>query len=276
MIVTRFAPSPTGLLHKGHAYSALLNHDLARASGGRFLLRIEDTDQGRCRPEFVQAIFEDLAWLGIAWDAEPWNQSERFDVYREALETLRAKGLLYRCFKTRSELRALANAPHGPSPAPPATAPLPAAEEEALLAEGKPFAWRLDAGEVRRQLAGQSLTWTEINEDTSVTHAVDLSQLDDEVLARKDFPGSYHLASVVDDAAQGVTLVYRGEDLRGAAPLHRVLQRLLDLPEPDYRHHPLITDETGRRLAKRDLAATLRSLRDSGLSAQTVKQQLNA
>lgn len=274
MIVTRFAPSPTGLLHKGHAYSAMLNHDLARQHGGRFLLRVEDTDRSRCRPEFADALLEDLAWLGLEWDDAPWYQSERFDAYAHALEALRTQGLLYRCFKTRAEMRALANAPHGASVAPAPTAPLHAAEEQALLADGKAFAWRLNADAVRIRLVGQPLTWTDVGTDPPQEHAVGLATLGDEVLARKDFPASYHLASVVDDAAQGVTLVYRGDDLIDAIPIHCVLQKLLGLPQPQYRHHSLITDENGQRLAKRDAAATLRSLRNTGTLPADVRQQL--
>lgn len=271
---TRFAPSPTGLLHLGHAFSAILNHDAARASGGDFRLRIEDIDRGRCRPEFEDAIFDDLSWLGLAWDGPVLRQSERFDLYREAISGLYRRGLIYRCFKTRAELSQLAAAPHGPGTGHTVTAPLTRAEEQGLLDEGRPFAWRLNAAAARREVGKDHLPWAEaLGEETLERHA-DIRQVTDEVLARKDTPASYHLASVIDDAAQGVSLVYRGEDLASALPLHRLLQELLGLPAPRYRHHRLITDETGRRLAKRDRAATLRSLRDLGESPERVRRRL--
>jgi len=277
--VTRFAPSPTGYLHLGHAYSALLNHDLAQACGGQFRLRIEDIDQTRCRPAFDEAIGQDLLWLGIEPDGEVLRQSERFDVYQDALDKLASRGLLYRCFKTRAELQSAMAAPHAgtgsQSALHPATAPLPRDDEERRLSEGRPFAWRLNAKQAIAALSKTNLTWIEHGDDSQERpHAIDLSTLGDEVLARKDVPTSYHLASVIDDAAQGVTLVWRGEDLMDAIPIHRVLQELLGLPQPLYRHHKLITDEHGRRLAKRDKAETLQALRESGATPQDIRRQL--
>lgn len=274
-LTTRFAPSPTGLLHLGHAYSALLNHDAARATGGCFILRIEDIDQGRCRPEFEQAILEDLGWLGLDWDGEVWRQSARFETYAAAIDELAARGLVYRCFKTRAELSALASAPHGPEAHQPLTAPLPEAEEQARLANDEPFAWRLHVARALELLGGQAVQAVKLSE-TGEERAFSLSleELSDPVLARKDFPASYHLASVLDDAAQGVTLVWRGTDLEDALPLHRLLQELLGLPAPRYRHHRLILGPDGKRLAKRDQSQTLRALRQSGVSPEEVRQQL--
>ncbi len=270
----RFAPSPTGYLHLGHAYSAILNHDEAKARGGRFVLRIEDIDQGRCRPAFEDAIHEDLTWLGLAWDGDVLRQSEHFERYEASIRQLDEAGVLYRCFRTRKELRELAGAPHGPSLPGPPTSPLPPAEEAAKLAEGVSYSWRLNASAVREKLAGRPITARFESCGEIIEEAVDMALIGDEVLARKDFPASYHLASVLDDACQGVDLVWRGEDLRDAIPLHRVLQTLFGLPAPVYRHHRLITDDSGRRLAKRDEAATLRSLRESGVSPEGIRQRL--
>lgn len=265
--VTRFAPSPTGRLHLGHAFSALTAHDAARTAGGRFLLRIEDLDGGRARPEFETAIYDDLAWLGVAWDEAPRRQSDHMAEYAGVLETLIARGLCYRCFKTRKEvLAALANAPHGQE-APFFGAALSADEEAARLAAGDAFAWRLDAARAREALAGEALTFT----DERGAQNVDVLKLGDAVLARKDFPASYHLACVHDDALQGVTHVIRGEDLRDSAHLHVVLQKLLGLPTPYYVHHRLIVDENGKRLAKRDDARSLAALRDAGATAADVR-----
>ncbi len=265
MLVTRFAPSPTGELHLGHAFSALTAHDAARAAGGRFLLRIEDIDQGRARPAFEAAILEDLAWLGVRWDAPPRRQSEHMDDYDDALARLIAQGAVYRCFLTRKEvLAAMAAAPHGPGE----TffgAPLGPDEEAERLARGEMFAWRLDAARARDQLGPLAF------EGESGRVAVDPLRLGDAVVARKDCPASYHLASVWDDARDGVTHVIRGADLRDSAHLHVVLQKLLGLPTPRYAHHRLIVDETGKRLAKRDAAVTLRSLRDSGKTPADIR-----
>ena len=259
-IVTRFAPSPTGRLHLGHAVSALAAHDLARAGGGRFLLRIEDIDPGRSREEYVEAIEADLRWLGLVWDGPVFRQSQRLDVYRDALDRLRAAGLAYPCFCTRAEITASVSAPHGPAGTiyPGTCRALPAADRAARM-RTEAYAWRLDmAAAVAR--AGR-LTWSDAGIGT-VT-AVPETQ-GDVVIARKDAPVSYHLAVTIDDAAQGVTDVVRGADLFEATHIHRLLQALLDLPTPRYHHHPLLTDDAGKRLSKRDGAPTLAALRQDG------------
>ncbi|MGE0409880.1 MAG: tRNA glutamyl-Q(34) synthetase GluQRS [Amphiplicatus sp.] len=267
-MITRFAPSPTGLLHLGHAFSALTAWRAARAAGGRFLLRIEDIDQTRCKPEFEAAIFEDLAWLGLDWERPVRRQSEHFDDYAAALDRLRAMGLVYRCFKTRAEVTAaIASAPHdGPGPMQAFNGPLftgaalSEKEEAARIAAGEPFAWRLSLEAARARLGA--------------AFDPDAENFGDVVIARKDAGASYHLASVHDDALAGVTHVIRGEDLESAAALHRVLQALLGYPTPVYRHHRLITDEAGKRLAKRDKALTIRALRESGAKPGDLIAQL--
>jgi glutamyl-Q tRNA(Asp) synthetase len=271
-IVTRFAPSPTGYLHLGHAHSALMGWQAARAAGGRFLLRIEDIDGGRCRPEFADAIVEDLAWLGIDWDGPVRRQSQHLEDYRAALHRLDAQGLLYPCFCTRAEIKAeiarMNAAPHGPEgPLYPGTCRLLAAEERAArMAKGEPFALRLDmAGAVART----GPLWWEDRRAGRVD--AEPAEHGDVVLARKDAPTSYHLAVTVDDAIQGVTLVTRGEDLFAATHMHRLLQALLGLPTPLYWHHKLLTDAAGRRYAKRDRALTLRALREAGRSSAEVR-----
>jgi glutamyl-Q tRNA(Asp) synthetase len=271
-IVTRFAPSPTGHLHLGHAHSALFAWRRAREAGGRFLLRIEDIDPLRCRPEFTEAILEDLAWLGLDWDGEVRVQSAHLPEYRRALDGLAARGLLYPCFCTRAdiarEIAAAASAPHGPDgPLYPGTCRrLPAAERAARLAAGEAHALRLDMA------AALALLPTPLSFAEGGTRiACDPAQFGDAVLARKDVPASYHLCVTHDDALQGVTLVTRGADLRPATHLHRLLQHLMGWPEPAYAHHPLITDAAGRRLAKRDRAATLRGLRAAGRSPAEVR-----
>ncbi len=270
--VTRFAPSPTGFLHLGHAFSALSAFDARCAAEGRFLLRIEDIDQGRCRPEYEAAIFEDLAWLGLAWEAPVRRQSEHLDEYCCALDGLVARGLVYRCFRTRKEvLAALAGAPHGPEPIF-FGAQLAQAEEAERLAGGEAFAWRLSISAARKAL-GPALDHLFVDSDAGAER-LDPARLGDVVLARKDFPASYHLACVCDDALQGVTHVIRGEDLRDCAHVHVLLQALLGLPHPLYRHHRLITDSAGVRLAKRDQAASLRALRQSGATPQDVRAML--
>ncbi len=257
MFVTRFAPSPTGYLHKGHAFSALTAFAAAREAGGRFLLRIEDIDTTRCRPQFEAAIHEDLVWLGLEWETPVRRQSEHMADYEAALERLRAMGVLYRCFRTRREMaEAMTRAPHG-DPDPWRGQPLPADEEARRLATGEPFAWRL---------------WMEAVD--RLAPDVDTRQVGDEVLTRKDIGVAYHLAVVVDDALQGVTHVIRGEDLAGAIPVQRVLQTLLGLPTPEYRHHRLITGPDGKRLAKRDRAETLRELRARGITAAQIRREL--
>lgn len=272
-LVTRFAPSPTGRLHLGHAFSALLAHDFARSCGGAFLLRIEDIDPGRSRAEHVDSIIEDLAWLGIDWDGEILFQSERLGLYREALGRLKAAGLVYPCFCTRAaiaaEIAASAAAPHGPDgPLYPGgcRALLPGEREERMAVE--PHAWRLDSSKAAAE-AGP-LYWRD--GDTEVQAEPEAHG--DVVLARKDAPVSYHLAVTVDDAAQGVTDVVRGRDLYAATDVHRLLQALLGLPTPHYRHHPLLLDSQGRRLAKRHGAATLRELREAGADPRTLAADL--
>lgn len=275
-VITRFAPSPTGRLHLGHAYSALKAHDFARARGGLFLLRIEDIDPARCREAFVAGIVEDLRWLGIDWDGPVMRQSERMTVYRAALDRLEAMGLLYPCFCTRAEIAAeiaaSAAAPHGPDgPVYPGTCRGLSPEKRARLAADRPAALRLDMA--RAIAVAGPLEWRD-GERGPV--AADPARFGDVVLARKEVPASYHLAVTVDDAAQGVTDVVRGEDLREATHVHRLLQALLGLPSPAYHHHRLITDAAGRRLAKRDAAASLMDLRAGGADPERIAAALRA
>jgi glutamyl-Q tRNA(Asp) synthetase len=271
---TRFAPSPTGWLHLGHAYAALFAAE--QADGGRFLIRLEDIDATRARPEYEEAIFEDLAWLGLSWEKPVRRQSDHFDDYRAALGQLEAKGLLYPCFCTRREIQdeiaRAGNAPQGPDgPLYPGTCRhLDADERQKRLASGDAYALRLDVNQAL-QLIDTPLTFTEISRGEITA---DPSIFGDVVLARKDTPASYHLAVVVDDALQGITLVTRGEDLLSATHLHRLLQHLLHLPVPRWHHHRLITDEAGKRLAKRDDARSLKSLRESGWSPNRVREEL--
>lgn len=267
MIVTRFAPSPTGRLHLGHAYSAVLGHEGARADGGRFLLRIEDLDTTRSRPEFVAGIVDDLRWLGLEWDEPVLEQSQRASVYEDALGRLRALGLVYPCFCTRSDIAAALEAPHGPSANYPGTCRDLPDDPERLAST--PHSWRLDA---EKALAVAGLpSWTEGSGRIFTPRREDF---DDVILGRKDAPAAYHLACVVDDAASGVTLVTRGADLRASTPIQRLLQQLLGLPEPTYFHHPLVAHADGRRLAKRDLAPTLAAMREEGVDGPTLARQL--
>jgi len=266
-MITRFAPSPTGRLHKGHAFSALLAFNRAQAAGGRFLLRIEDIDTTRCRPEFTHGIFEDLAWLGLSW-AEPVRiQSQHFGDYQAALDRLKQMGLAYPCFCTRKdiqrEIAAADSAPHGPDG--PIYPGICRGRQDAadLIAKGIPHAWRLDLGAALDHI-GQPLIWhDEGRGDITATP----EELGDIVLARKDTPTSYHLSVVVDDALQGITHIIRGEDLWHATHIHVVLQRLLGLPTPVYHHHGLLLDADGQRFAKRNKSATLESLRVSGMNS---------
>jgi glutamyl-Q tRNA(Asp) synthetase len=274
MIVTRFAPSPTGFLHLGHAFAALT----AMRSGERFLLRIEDLDQGRAREEFVTGIFEDLTWLGLTWEEPVLRQSHRFDAYRAALATL--SPFTYPCFCTRKdiaeEIARSGEAPHVDFWSAPRTGPdgpvypgicreISEEMRAARIAKGETYALRLDTRKAAA-VAGP-LTFREQGH----VHAVDPLLFGDVVLARKDMPASYHLAVVVDDAFQGVTLVTRGEDLRPAAHIQRLLQALLHYPAPDYAHHRLILDKAGRKFSKRDQAVSLRSLREAGLTPSGVE-----
>nr|WP_305888879.1 tRNA glutamyl-Q(34) synthetase GluQRS [Parvularcula maris] len=254
----------------GHAYSALLNHDHARENGGAFRLRIEDIDAGRCRPEFEEAVLEDLAWLGIEPDGEVVRQSGRLPIYEKAIEHLRTSGLLYRCFRTRSELNEMLRAPHGAPPAGLSPGPHDEAEEARLLEEDRPFAWRLSVERAREIISRGTVTAFVDGEEAAVTFTGE----QDPIIARKDFPASYHLACVIDDAHQGVDLVWRGEDLRASLPVQLLLHELLRLPIPSYRHHKLILGPDGKRLAKRDRAATLRSWRREGHAPEALRRRL--
>jgi glutamyl-Q tRNA(Asp) synthetase len=281
--VFRFAPSPNGFLHLGHAYSALLNFDLARASGGRLLLRIEDIDTVRCRPEFEAAIYQDLAWLGIAWETPVRRQSLYFADYRKAIEKLSARGLVYPSFESRAEIARLvaqreANSPwpRDPDGAPlyPGTAKLLASDERArMLSSGAPYALRLDMA-AASALAGD-LGWSEQGDGPAGetgTVAARPQAWGDVILARKETPTSYHLCVVIDDAQQGVTEVVRGQDLFWSTSVHRLLQRLLDLPQPAYRHHRLILDNEGRKLSKSTEATGLRELRAAGATPADIRR----
>ena len=276
--VFRFAPSPNGYLHLGHAYSALLNFDLARQRGGAFLLRIEDIDATRCRPEYEAAIYEDLRWLGIAWEAPVRRQSEHFAAYREAIEKLSAQGLIYPSFESRAEIARLVadREVQGPWPRDPDGTPLypgnarsmSGAERERRIKAGEPYALRLDMP-AAMACAG-ALSWIEAgagpaSETGRIT--ADPSAWGDVILARKEVPGSYHLTVVVDDAFQHVSDVVRGKDLEAATSVHRLLQVLLGLPEPAYFHHRLILDENGQKLSKSRGSETIRARRAAGETA---------
>jgi glutamyl-Q tRNA(Asp) synthetase len=281
--ILRFAPSPNGYLHLGHAYSALLNFDSARELGGRLLLRIEDIDSARCRPDYEEAIYEDLRWLGISWQEPVRRQSEHFADYEVALAKLEAQGLVYPSFESRAEIAAMVEEldRHGGWPRDPAGAPiypgrarkLSAAERKRRREAGVPFALRLamDAAVARAGV----LTWTETGAGPSgqtglVTAAPQM--WGDVILARKDSPASYHLAAVVDDALQGVTDIVRGQDLFWSTSIHRLLQVLLGLPEPAYHHHKLIRDEAGQKLAKSTNATGLRELRAADLKPFDIRR----
>lgn len=281
MIITRFAPSPTGLLHLGHAYSALVAHDAARSVGGRYLLRIDDLDSGRVRDEYRRGIAEDLDWLGLTPDEPPLIQSQRLPAYAEALEHLRAEGLAYPCFCTRADIAAQiaasVAAPHGltaqgpDGPAYPGTCrALEAGVASQRIAAGEAHCWRLDMAAALARVGGP-LVW---HDALRGPVDADPAPFGDIVLARRDAPAAYHLASPVDDAHQGITLVVRGADLFGATHIHRLLQALLGLPTPAYHHHALIAGPDGRRLAKRDDAASIASLRHSGVDPQQLVDAL--
>ena len=273
---TRFAPSPTGFLHLGHAFSALVAWRRARSEGGVFLLRMEDIDPGRCRPEYAAAILEDLRWLGLDWDGEVRVQSAHLAEYRAVLEALSARGLLYPCFCTRTEIAreiaGAASAQQGPDgPRYPGTCRrLSPAERAARIGAGTPYALRLDVFAAVAAVPGPLV----FEEEGEGAIPCDPDVFGDVVLGRKDVPASYHLCVTHDDAMQGVNLVTRGEDLKPATHLHRLLQALMGWPAPRYAHHRLLTDEHGRRLAKRDLAATLRDLRARGVTAKAVEERL--
>jgi glutamyl-Q tRNA(Asp) synthetase len=279
----RFAPSPNGFLHLGHALSALLNFDLASASGGRFLLRIEDIDTARCSAEYEDAIDEDLAWLGIDWELPVRRQSEHMSDYGAALARLTDMGLLYPSFESRGEIARFVGEreaagevwPRDPDGAPlyPGGArSLASAERDARVAAGAPYALRLDMAEAVKR-AGP-LTWTEVGITATQQHPADPLAWGDVVLARKEIATSYHLSVVIDDCAQGVTEVVRGQDLAAATSVHRVLQALLGLPEPRYRHHRLILDAGGEKLSKSTNATGLRELRARGVTPAHIRRMV--
>jgi glutamyl-Q tRNA(Asp) synthetase len=281
--VFRFAPSPNGYLHLGHAYSALLNFDSARQTGGRFLLRIEDIDPIRCRPEFEAAIFEDLDWLGIAWEQPVRRQSRHLADYRDAVERLSARGLLYPSFESRAEIAKLVEQreANGGWPRDPDGAPLyPGAarllsddQRERLFQSGAPFALRLDMAAAGASVG--DLAWTERGEGPEAetgTVAARPQAWGDVILARRETPTSYHLSVAIDDALQGVTEVVRGRDLFWSTSVHRLLQALLGLREPAYRHHRLLLDSAGHKLSKSTAATGLRELRAAGASAADIRR----
>jgi glutamyl-Q tRNA(Asp) synthetase len=281
--VFRFAPSPNGYLHLGHALSALLNFEMARAAGGRLLLRIEDIDAARCRPQYEQAIYEDLAWLGMTWEEPVRRQSAHFDDYRAALAELDWLGLVYPSFESRGEIAALvaARETHAPWPRDPDSAPLypgnaralSPAERRRRMATGKPYALRLDMSAAIARTG--PLTWSETGDSDLHGAAAAAPQMwGDVVLARKDTPTSYHLSVVVDDARQGVTHVVRGQDLFWSTSVHRLLQALLGLPAPSYHHHRLVLDADGQKLSKSTRATALRSLREGGASPADIRRMI--
>jgi len=279
----RFAPSPNGYLHLGHAYSALLNFDMARKAGGRFLLRIEDIDSARCRPEYETAITEDLAWLGIEWETPVWRQSEHMKDYRAAVKLLEDRRLAYPSFETRAEIahmvadrESFARWPRDPDGAPlyPGLAKtIPDAERQSRIAVGEPYAMRLDTTKAMDWTG--PLTWTETGAGPSGetgTIAAAPEAWGDFIIGRKETPTSYHLSAVLDDAAQGVTDVVRGQDLFWATSAHRLLQSLLDKPAPRYHHHALILDDESRKLSKSTQATGLRELRKNGATAADIRR----
>jgi glutamyl-Q tRNA(Asp) synthetase len=281
--ILRFAPSPNGALHLGHALSALVGFDMARRLGGRFLLRIEDIDVARSREVLIAGIFADLAWLGITWEEPVLRQSQHFEVYAQAAEWLEAQGLLYPCFASRSEIGDAAKGgavdPEGAPLYPGLHKHLARSEIDARIGNGERFALRLDMERAldaaARRLDGRPLTFTELDEDGSPT-VIEArpERWGDAVILRKEVPASYHLAVVVDDARQGVTHVTRGRDLYAATDVHRLLQVLLGLPEPLYHHHRLLTDADGRKLAKTDGDEALASLRAAGVAGEEIRARL--
>ncbi|WP_312135366.1 tRNA glutamyl-Q(34) synthetase GluQRS [Brevundimonas sp.] len=277
---TRFAPSPTGRLHKGHAFSALTAFSAAQDAGGRFLLRIEDIDPTRCKPEFEDGIYEDLRWLGLDWEEPVRRQSDHLDDYAAAVETLCQRGLVYRCFRTRKEiLDGIGHAPHGITDAA-RPGPHSANEEAELLQSGKPFAWRLSLERARDTIGGAA--WDNLSffeeghgPDGETGHIRARPELaGDVVLARKDAGAAYHLAAPHDDALQGITHIIRGQDLFEATHIQRLIQTLFGWDEPVYRHHRLMTDTNGKRFAKRDGSVTLAALRENGVSADALRAEV--
>lgn len=282
--VFRFAPSPNGLLHLGHALSAILNHDMASASSGRFLLRIEDIDIARCTSAFEQAIYDDLAWLGLAWEKPVRRQSEHFDEYRGALQRLIDAGLAYPAFMSRTETKAFVRQyeavgrtwprdPDGAALYPAVDKERPAAEVAALLSSGAQHAWRLDMTKAVRNLE-TALAWKEHGSGATTIVEADPAAWGDVVLSRPDAPSSYHLSVVLDDALQSVTHVVRGMDLFAATSVHRLLQHLLGLPVPDYHHHRLVLDEEGRKLSKSSGSTALQTLRARGQTPSDIRRLL--
>ena len=283
--VFRFAPSPNGYLHLGHAFSALLNFDLARKSGGQFLLRIEDIDVTRCRPEFEAAVYEDLAWLGLSWETPVRRQSEHFSDFRDAVEKLSHQGLIYPAFESRAEIARLVGEREATAPWPrdPDGAPLyPGAAKSVseaarrqLIEQGLPYALRLDMAAALAQAPG--LNWAEHGEgpdgETGIV-AAGPEAWGDVILARKETPTSYHVSVVIDDALQGVTDVVRGQDLFWSTSVHRLLQSLLGIPQPAYRHHRLVLDGAGQKLSKSTRATALRELRRQGATPADIRRQV--
>ena len=275
-MLTRFAPSPTGELHLGHAYSAVLAHGAARAEGGGFLIRIDDIDGSRSREGYVTASLADLAWLGLASDGEPLRQSARLGDYAAALDTLRARNLVYPCFCTRADIAASLSAPHGPPNGPagaiyPGTCRHLSEAERTRRIAAEPRCWRLDTA--RALAVAGDLVWEEQGQGIRIADPLAHGDI---VLARKDAPASYHLASTLDDAMMGVSHVIRGADLIASTDVHRLLQALLGLPTPLYRHHALVCGPDGKRLAKRDAAASLASLRAAGVDGRALAADLLA
>ena len=284
-LICRFAPSPNGYLHLGHALSALMNFELARAAGGRFLLRIEDIDKARCRSEFETAIYEDLTWLGVTWDGPVERQSEHLDEYRAALGRLQADGLVYPSFESRAEIAALVAAapgtwPHDPDGVPlyPGTAAaLSRAERARRMTAGEPYALRLDMAAARARAGASPLTWSETGsgpDGETGTVAAAPARWGDVVLGRKEAPASYHLGVGIDDARQGVTHVMRGRDLFWSTSVHRLLQALLGLRVPVYHHHRLVLGPDGRKLSKSTQATALRALRRDGVTAAEIRRMV--
>jgi glutamyl-Q tRNA(Asp) synthetase len=281
--VFRFAPSPNGYLHLGHAYSALLNFDLACAAGGKFLLRIEDIDATRCRPEYETAIHEDLAWLGLAWETPVRRQLEHLALYHEAIEKLAARGLIYPSFESRAEIARLVaeketsapwpRDPDGASLYSGAAKSLSPVERDRLISSGVPYALRLDMAAACAR--AKNLGWIERGEGPDGERGAVAARPEawgDVILARKETPTSYHLSVVIDDALQGITEVVRGSDLFWSTSVHRLLQSLLKLPQPVYRHHPLLTDASGQKLSKSAGSTSLRELRAGGATPADIRQ----
>ena len=274
--VTRFAPSPNGWLHLGHAYSALIGARAARAAGGQFLLRIEDIDIGRARPHFVEGIYQDLEWLGLSWPEPVMVQSKRFEIYQAALDALRTQGLVYPCWATRREILAAIQDkkdwprdPDGAPLYPGLYRDLPDSRRKKLMWEGTPYCWRLNMEKALAHVEAP-LSYFEYGTGTAEIMPLDAAAYGDVVLARKDVPTSYHLAVVVDDAAQNISQVTRGRDLQSATAIHVLLQKLLGLPQPDYLHHGLVRDVSGRRLSKQAGDSGFRDLRQAGMGLDEV------